>query len=355
MHMRTKKPKVLFVYSDRFCSCTHKRCFEILNGLWRYEKNFIQSHAIQHDKLNQSHFEFYDIILFQRLGANGTLLEDSFKTQLQSWIHSYNHRCYFIYDIDDLLLNRQNQTPIWLAKLCNLVLVPNEELLKHISPYQKCSIIRTHVNIDLIDGIQGKQLEPVDAYHIGWFTASANGFDVIKEVIHSIAETLGKPVYFHLFCISHWHSTIKDIINHPSLVLHPIVTETEMYAYMKSMDVIINPLLGHFLYERDLEIPMEELEKFMQAKSEIKYALAGACGVPLIVSPLGAYLSSMQHGVNGFFASSAAEWENCIKKILSDPSSAAMIAEESNRDVRNRYSLKRAANDYKNLFSEILI
>jgi len=76
--MIPKKPKILFVYSDRFCSCTHKRCFEIINGLWRYQKDSVEVDAIQHDKLLQSHFEYYDILLFQRLGANGTILEDSF-------------------------------------------------------------------------------------------------------------------------------------------------------------------------------------------------------------------------------------------------------------------------------------
>lgn len=346
------KPKVLFVYSDRYCSCTHKRCFEIVNGLWRYQKNAVEADAIEYLKLNKSHFEYYDIILFQRLGANGTLLEDSFKIQLEQWIHAHRNRCTFIYDIDDLLLNRQNQTPLWLAKLCDVVLVPNEELERQISPYQKCTIIRTHVNMELIRKTPKKNLQN-DSFNVGWFSASANGFNLIKEVIHSIADACEKPVLFHLFCISHWHAAIQKVIDHPSLIIYPIVSEVEMYGYMKGMDVIINPLIGHQFYESELEVPAVGLENFMLAKSEIKYALAGACGVPLIVSPLGAYRINMQHDLTGYFATSPEEWKECLVDVFTNRSKAERISHDSHQDVAKRYSLERAASDYNKLFSEI--
>lgn len=344
--MSDLKPKVLFVYADRFCSCTFKRCFEVVNGLNRYYSNQVNVSAINCYNLEESHFKLFQVILFQRLGANGLIINDELKSKLGTWIHKYKSQCKFIYDIDDLVLNCQNYTSLWLLKQCHLALAPNEYLQKELSKHQQCAVIRTHVDLEMIDHVNPRKLE--EGFHVGWFSTSANGIDTVKQFIGGLPQ----EVFIHLFCDSILHGPIREKIPHSNLILHEIVSPIEMYQYMKSMLCLINPLTAHELYKVYSDINVND--RFLESKSEIKYALAGACRVPLVVTPIGSYQSIVQHGINGFFADSTDEWTECLLSLVRNFHLGATVGNTAYQDVNKHYSLQRAAKDYLDLFSLIL-
>lgn len=81
-----------------------------------------------------------------------------------------------------------------------------------------------------------------------------------------------------------------------------------------------------------------------------------AAGKPVIASPVGANVQVVQHGVNGFLASTTEEWTAALRTLASDPALRARMGAEARRTVENQYSaatiaprlaaiLKRAADE----------
>jgi glycosyltransferase involved in cell wall biosynthesis len=65
-----------------------------------------------------------------------------------------------------------------------------------------------------------------------------------------------------------------------------------------------------------------------------------ACGIPVIASPVGANVEIVQHGVNGFLASSQTEWAEALRLLLHDPGLRARMGQEGRRTVERNYSLQ---------------
>ena len=65
-----------------------------------------------------------------------------------------------------------------------------------------------------------------------------------------------------------------------------------------------------------------------------------ACGLPVIASPVGVNAEIVEHGVNGFLASSEAEWTEALRTLLSDPALRARMGEAGRRKVERNYSLQ---------------
>ncbi len=347
--MTEQKPKALLVYSDRYCASTYKRCFEILNGLFRYHRNEIEAYAIHYSKLSKEHFDLVDTMLFQRLGANGEIIPDAFKKELETLMGQYRQKVRFIYDIDDLLLEQQESYPIRLLKSCHMALAPNDFLRKELEKYNHCDIIRTHVDLEAINLASPVRLDPT-MIHIGWFSGSCNGIEMMKPVIRSYLKRYNHKAVVHLFCDKIFHPMAQSELPYPNIRLYPIVSSREMYSYMKSMRCVINPLRGHALYEQALGVDLLEAERFMQAKSEIKYALAGACSAPLIVNATESYRKAITPFETGFLVEKPDDWLTFLIELSEDEDQAKVIGNQARLDVEKRYSLQRASNDYLELF-----
>lgn len=65
-----------------------------------------------------------------------------------------------------------------------------------------------------------------------------------------------------------------------------------------------------------------------------------ACGLPVIASPVGVNTEIVEHGVNGFLASTEAEWIEALRTLLSDAALRARMGEAGRRKVERDYSLQ---------------
>lgn len=333
--MTQSKPKALFVYSDRHCSCTAKRCFEVINGLWRYQRDNIHADAIHYSHLKAEHFQKYSHILFQRLGGNGEIIPEKNKKQILEWI-SLHTTCKTVFDIDDLVLTQQNNFPIELTKACSIALAPNPFLQRELQRYNKCALIHTHVDIDAIDAVPTEK-QADSAIHIGWFSSQPNGFDYLKPILADFLSQ-NQNVVLHIYCDVLFHHLFQGTLPQSSYRLNPLLAPTEMYRQMKAMDILINPLDNAFFY---------------QGKSEIKYALAGACSIPLIVTSTDTYKEAIQHNYNGLLATSPSDWLDGLQDLSKNPEKSRTIGRTARADVEKNYSLKRAACDYLKLFQSL--
>jgi len=65
-----------------------------------------------------------------------------------------------------------------------------------------------------------------------------------------------------------------------------------------------------------------------------------ACGVPVIASPIGVNASVVEHGVNGFLASTETEWRDRLDTLLADPDLRRRMGEAGRRKVVAEYSIQ---------------
>ena len=65
-----------------------------------------------------------------------------------------------------------------------------------------------------------------------------------------------------------------------------------------------------------------------------------ACGLPVVASPVGVNCEIVEHGVNGFLATTEAEWRQALTILLSDPELRRRMGSAGRHKVMERYSLQ---------------
>lgn len=111
---------------------------------------------------------------------------------------------------------------------------------------------------------------------------------------------------------------------HPLLDNLPWTEDTEV-ARIHGMDIGIMPLND---------------TPWARGKCGYKLIQYMACGLPVIASPVGVNAEIVEHGVNGFLATSDAEWEEALRVLLSDADLRARMGEAGRRKIEQEYSLQ---------------
>jgi glycosyltransferase involved in cell wall biosynthesis len=65
-----------------------------------------------------------------------------------------------------------------------------------------------------------------------------------------------------------------------------------------------------------------------------------ACGVPVVASPVGVNSEIVEHGVNGFLASTDEEWREAIGTLLNDSSLRRRMGDAGRNKVEQSYSIQ---------------
>ena len=123
--------------------------------------------------------------------------------------------------------------------------------------------------------------------------------------------------------------------------MHPRIrtqawSEAGAYAALLDADVGIIPVREEGEATADGRPPM------WMRKSENRLTMKMALGLPVVASPVPAYLDIIEQGVNGFIASSTAEWRSCLE-ALRDPALRRSVGARARQTVAQRYSRTRQA------------
>jgi glycosyltransferase involved in cell wall biosynthesis len=82
---------------------------------------------------------------------------------------------------------------------------------------------------------------------------------------------------------------------------------------------------------------------FERGKCGYKLVQYMACGKPVIASPVGVNCEIVEHGVNGYLASTPEEWRDALSRLLADRGLRQRMGEAGRRLVESKYSLQVTA------------
>lgn len=92
---------------------------------------------------------------------------------------------------------------------------------------------------------------------------------------------------------------------------------------------------------------------YARAKAGYKALVYMACGVPPVVSPVGTNREILDHGVEGFFASSETEWVESLDRILGDPALRAAIGARARARIERERSMDVLFPRWRRLIEEM--
>lgn len=78
-----------------------------------------------------------------------------------------------------------------------------------------------------------------------------------------------------------------------------------------------------------------------------------ACGLPVVASPVGVNAEIVDHGVNGFLASSEAEWQSALETLINDPELRLRMGQAGRKRVERDYSLQVHGPRVARLFADV--
>lgn len=335
---------ILFVYSNKTDPCTIKSCFDLSRGL----KKYAHTHEIDYRELNEEVVSDYDVIIFQRLGANGTVIENLYAQRIFHLITTYHHQKRFIYMIDDLVFEDQNQLPKKLMTACHAVICPNDNLANEAKPYNiHTYVLRTY--IDMKQTVKIKGANDHIGYDMAWVSTGALGKAFIKEIM----DHLRQDIDIRMIAISgdvRYFSGIKGIASYPFLPYE------DMIAIVKNVNILLNPVIinDRFVTPRIEERSKKSAKDFFDCKSEIKYAIAGGTKTAIITSKTAPYLYAVKHMENGLLVDNRVEdWVKAIKQLYHHKRLRRRIIRNAHRDVKKRYTLEYGAKKAYALFRDI--
>lgn len=337
--------KILFVYANRDDPCTIKSCFELSKGLKKYVES---STEVYYTKLNNELIEANDIIIFQRLGANGILISKLDEEKIFDIIRRFYNKKIFIYMIDDLLIEEQNGLPKRFLKECHSVICPNEPMKQQVNSYCKqCFILRTYVDIEAIDVIKKRDIED---FNIAWVSTGAIGRELIKSIIINIRKEFDIK-FITMSGAANFLKGIEGVTN------YKYTSFEDMISILKSTQILLSPYpINDIYFKTRIETRSKKtIKECLDCKSEIKYAIAGATRNVLISSKIAPYIYSIRNNENGLLVNNKVdEWVNAIKYIYLNKNIHQKLIIEANNDVLNRYSLDYAATKAIEIFNYII-
>lgn len=77
-----------------------------------------------------------------------------------------------------------------------------------------------------------------------------------------------------------------------------------------------------------------------QGKCGYKLIQYMACGLPVVASPVGVNRQIVEHGVNGFFASSEAEWREALATLIANSDLRRKLGAAGRKKIEQEYSLQ---------------
>ncbi len=280
----------------------------------------------------------YDIVFVQR---EALMLGSTFFER-----HIKKSRAKFIFDFDDSIwlmdTSEGNKRFEWLKnpektarniRYADMVFAGNTYLADYAKHYNKnIKIIPTTIDTEFYKPML--KPNPGKKVIVGWsgsittikhFEFALNFLKVIKNRFRDNVHitVIGDGTYINK------ELDIKGL---------PWVAEKEVEE-LNSFDIGIMPL------------PDDEWAKGKCGLKGLQYM---ALEIPTIMSPVGVNTEIIQHGKNGFLASTTDEWIDCLSQLIESPALRERIGRAGRQTVLEKYAILSQQQNYLNAFKEVL-
>lgn len=224
-----------------------------------------------------------------------------------------------VLDLDDAIwLHPRGNFAVRLAKSCQGVICGNAYLAEHVSCWNpRVVIIPTPVDTDRF--VPGKrEPEPV----IGW-TGTKGGLKNLHEIEPALAAVLrdNPRARLRIICDERPHLTAVP----PDQVEFIPWSERDEVAAIQGMAIGIMPLVD---------------TPWARGKCSFKMLSYMACGLPVVVSPVGMNSNVLKQGNVGLAAVTSNDWIDALAGLLRDPDMRQRMGQEGRRVVVEAYSVQ---------------
>lgn len=242
-----------------------------------------------------------------------------------------------VFDFDDAVweLNPGNwEALLRILKSADLVIAGNDYLAERIIPHtSRVEIVPTAVDTARFKPADNKSDDK--RFVIGW-TGSRPSLHYLEGLEPVLAPFLKQHSDAILSVIADEPPRFKDI---PAdrWQFERWSPKSEVQSIQR-MDVGLMPLV-------DTELA--------RGKCSFKMIQYMACGVPVVVSPVGMNRDVLALGSSGFSAESPEQWRDAMESIMRDRNAAYQMGQEGRRVVEQHYSADRIGNRLVELLREV--
>lgn len=369
--IKIKIKKTLFLAKKQ-----NKKTVLIINGA---EKTVSEIHRIFHleDKL--------DIDNIVHFTLTGNLLNRLVTKKIYDFDLLYIHRCYcqenivnlikkfksngkkIIYDVDDLIFDKDQikkisflknannnirqhfikntDSYLKIMKMADLIITPTDFLSKYINDkyHLKTEVLRNHLDQKSLDNGKKIFIKNEDKIkkeiNIGYFPGTKTHQKDFETIDHTLQMLLQKYPFLKL-----------KIVGDPSLAVFFSKTKNQVIVHKK---VPYRKLMK--LY-RNVDInlaPSEINNDFCEAKSELKYFFAGACGIPTIASATNAFKYAIKNDVNGYLCYKNEDWNKYLEELINKPNKRSSMGQKAFQHVQQEYNPNYQSQEFKKILKEI--
>lgn len=252
--------------------------------------------------------------------------------------------CPIIYDFDDAIFyldtHPANRYFGWLkfpgktGTICRLsshVVVGNNYLAEYARQYnKKITVIPSSVDIDAYSTRYKRELH--ERVVVGW-TGSSTSQSHLEGFAPLLRELLQQRDV-ELQVISDRKPELPGV----PVTWHRWSPETEI-SDLARFDIGIMPMPD---------------DQWSRGKCSMKALLYMAMGIPTICSAVGMNREVIQHGENGFLATTNHEWLNCLNALIDNIALRQRLGQAGQQTVENYYSTRHCAMRFANVIREVV-
>lgn len=227
-----------------------------------------------------------------------------------------------IFDVDDAVhLQRGGLFARKIATACDRVIAGNAYLADYYSQWNS-DVVVMPTGVDSDAYIPAERTESSANIIIGWIGTSAN-FVYLRQIEMALARFLDEVPGAHLRIISNASPEFLHI-NPTRWTFIPWTEEREI-SDIQSMDIGIMPLTD---------------SDWARGKCSFKMLQYMACGLPVIVSPVGMNADVLRQGEIGVGAMTESDWIDGLTMLAHFPAQRKLLGENGRALIEQRYAVK---------------
>jgi glycosyltransferase involved in cell wall biosynthesis len=232
-----------------------------------------------------------------------------------------------IFDVDDAVwLNRKGRTGFAaILKMCDGVTAGNEFIAQHARQFNdNICLVPTAVDTDRYTPPPEGRIRP-SRLVIGW-SGLGSGLKYVYEVEQALVPVLNK----------HRNAVLRIVSDKQPAFKHLTASQFEYIPWspLNEVEVIQDMTIGIMPVEDSL---------WARGKCSYKMLLYMACGVPVVVSPIGMNAEVLALGQVGIGPATPSAWTEALDFLLANASERDRMGRTGRKVVEQHYSLRMLA------------